>query len=170
MLREYYLRFSNMKVSVMRFYNVAGYISISQTPGRFLIDQFTAKYLHNQDLEVYMSTPDTSCVRDYLHVSDACLAVAAVVGDNRIKRFESYDVGSATKISILEIAKLIQTQGKASKIVKKMNRVGDIAICVSTNKKISALGWAPVKTIVDIVHSTFDYHLLQNKKSEKIKK
>lgn len=92
------------------------------------------------------STPDGTCIRDYVHVSD--LVDAHVLGLKWLedgKPSEVFCLGSGDGFSVREvIAKSGSVTNRAVPIVEGARRPGDAAKLVSGSKKaIEVLGWRP---------------------------
>lgn len=90
-------------------------------------------------------TPDGTCVRDYIHVSDLAgahlLALAACSpGEHRI-----YNLGSGTGFSVQEVLSVCrEVTGHEIPAVVRERRAGDPAVLVASSDKIQReLGWKP---------------------------
>lgn len=91
-------------------------------------------------------TPDGSCVRDYIHVSD--LAQAHVLGlEYLLKQDQSqiFNLGNGNGFSVQEVINVArQVTGREIKVVKCDRRPGDPPILVGGSEKArSLLGWQP---------------------------
>jgi UDP-glucose 4-epimerase len=82
-------------------------------------------------------TPDGTCVRDYIHVSD--LASAHLLALEKLENSgESaiYNLGTGRGFSVREIIKAAETvTGAKIKIIETTRRTGDPAILVASNEK-----------------------------------
>ncbi|AFZ34150.1 UDP-galactose 4-epimerase [Stanieria cyanosphaera PCC 7437] len=92
------------------------------------------------------STPDGSCIRDYIHVSD--LADAHVLGLEYLlkqDRSEIFNLGNGNGFSVKEVIKVArQVTGKTITVVECDRRPGDPPILVGSSEKARALlGWQP---------------------------
>jgi UDP-glucose 4-epimerase len=114
-------------------------------------------------------TPDGTCVRDYIHVSD--LATAHVLALKKLletKKSEIYNLGNGKGFSVREvIAAVKKVSEKEFEVVETERRAGDPAILVASSDKIkSELGWKPQIPEIDrIVKSAWRWH---QKVSEKL--
>ncbi|MEZ4778845.1 MAG: UDP-glucose 4-epimerase GalE [Flavobacteriaceae bacterium] len=109
------------------------------------------------------STPDGSCIRDYIHVVD--LAKAHVIALQRLltkkntSTFEIFNLGTGRGSSVLEIIKAFEkVSGKelSYKIVNR--RPGDvIAVYADTTKANSVLGWKTEKTMEEALASAWHW-------------
>lgn len=91
-------------------------------------------------------TPDGSCIRDYIHVSD--LAEAHVLGLKYLfqqERSEIFNLGNGNGFSVQEVIKVArQVTGKMIKVVECDRRPGDPPVLVGSSEKArSLLGWQP---------------------------
>ncbi|PZG04383.1 UDP-glucose 4-epimerase GalE [Nonomuraea aridisoli] len=99
-------------------------------------------------------TPDGTCVRDYIHVTDLArahlLALDAVTpGEHRI-----YNLGNGTGFSVQEVISVCrEVTGHEIPAVVGDRRPGDPAVLVASSAKIQReLGWKPERTALrDIV-------------------
>ncbi len=110
-------------------------------------------------LEVYGTdypTPDGTCVRDYVHVSD--LAAAHVLALDALASGSPsavYNLGNGNGYSVLEVIKTVEeVAGKPVKVQYGPRRPGDPAALVAGSRKImDDLGWRPrfadLKTIIE---------------------
>ncbi|NUW40881.1 UDP-glucose 4-epimerase GalE [Nonomuraea rhodomycinica] len=104
-------------------------------------------------------TPDGTCVRDYIHVSDLArahlLALDAVAeGEHKI-----YNLGSGTGFSVQEVISVCrEVTGHDIPAVVGPRRAGDPAVLVASSEKIQReLGWkAERASIRDIVSDAWD--------------
>jgi len=93
-------------------------------------------------------TPDGTCIRDYVHVTDLAAAhllalPAPAAGEHRI-----YNLGSGSGFSVQEMVDAVRTvTGHPLPVVVGDRRAGDPARLVASSERIHAdLGWAPART------------------------
>jgi UDP-glucose 4-epimerase len=91
-------------------------------------------------------TPDGTCIRDYVHVHDLC--VAHMLALNHLLEggeSEVFNVGNGNGFSVQEVVSMVRDITKESiNIVGDVRRLGDPAILVADSQKIrSMLGWVP---------------------------
>lgn len=107
-------------------------------------------------------TPDGTCIRDYIHVSD--LADAHVKALRKLEqddRSTIYNLGNGNGFSVLEIIDAVKKiSGRDMPIHKGERRRGDLAILVGDASKIKKeLGWEPkFSAIEDIIDSAWRWH------------
>lgn len=110
-------------------------------------------------LEIYGTdypTPDGTCVRDYIHVSDLAVAHALAL-DALASGSPSavYNLGNGNGYSVLEVIKTAEeVVGKPIKVKYGPRRPGDPAVLVAGSGRImDELGWQPrfaaLKTIIE---------------------
>ncbi len=106
------------------------------------------------------ATPDGTCVRDYLHVSD--LAAAHVVAAQRLSAGDPlepvYNLGSGTGVSVAEIMDAIRTvTGIDFTPEPGPRRPGDPARIVATGELAARdLDWRMRHTLEDMVRSAWE--------------
>jgi UDP-glucose 4-epimerase len=89
-------------------------------------------------------TPDGTCIRDYIHVSD--LADAHVLALQHLDRgSRTYNLGNGTGFSVLEVIEVARKiTGHPIPTVLAPRREGDVARLVADSAKIKReLGWSP---------------------------
>lgn len=108
-------------------------------------------------------TPDGTCIRDYIHVSD--LADAHVLAVDRLRRGEGsgiFNLGSGTGYSVKEVIECARrVTGREIPMVVEPRRAGDPAVLVASSERArSELGWAPSRDkLEDIIRSAWEWHL-----------
>ena len=105
-------------------------------------------------------TPDGTCIRDYVHVSD--LAAAHLLA---LERLEScggvYNLGSGTGFSNREVIETAsKVTGKTIAVREEARRPGDPARLLASNERArQELGWLPaVTTLEAIIDSAWRWH------------
>src|SRR6202789_1395329 len=92
-------------------------------------------------------TPDGSCIRDYVHVSDLAeahlLALAALESEAAAKERLVFNLGNGQGFSVLEVIESARrVTGHAIPAVVEPRRAGDPAVLVASSEKaIRVLGW-----------------------------
>lgn len=90
-------------------------------------------------------TPDGTCIRDYIHVTD--LAEAHLLALERLEpgRTMHYNLGTGIGNSIREVLHAVQqVSGKGVPVVEGPRRAGDPPVLVASSAKIlRELGWSP---------------------------
>ena len=97
-------------------------------------------------------TPDGTCVRDYVHVSD--LAAAHVAALERLPQAAgAYNLGTGRGSSVREVVHAVAAAtGRAPSVESAARRAGDPPVLVASNERARlALGWQPRRSLDDIV-------------------
>jgi len=105
------------------------------------------------------STPDGTCIRDYIHILD--LAQAHILALQPGKR-GFFNLGNGEGYSVREVIDTCQrVSGKAIKAVEKPRRAGDPPRLVAAAAKVKAeLGWNPqYPKLEQIVASAWAWHV-----------
>lgn len=113
--------------------------------------------LLNKSLPVY---GDGMQIRDWLHVSDHCSAIHAVLTKGKVG--EVYNVGGNNEKANIEIVKLIiRTLGKDESLITYVkDRPGhDRRYAIDNTKITSELGWRPNYTFEQGMRETVDWYL-----------
>lgn len=129
-----------------------------------------------EELKVFgndYNTPDGSCIRDYLHVSDLSKAHVVAVkrllnGENK-KNYEAFNLGTGKGISVLEaISSFEKVSGISLKYRITGRRPGDIEkIWADPSFANKELGWKTVYSIDDSMKSAWEWEKnIRNSKNE----
>ena len=107
-------------------------------------------------------TPDGTCIRDYIHVTDLArahvLALEKLINSNRSCVF---NLGQGKGYSVLEVIdKAEEVTGKKIKTVNSDRRPGDPPVLVASNEKaMQQLDWKPEFSILDdIIETAWKWH------------
>jgi UDP-glucose 4-epimerase len=100
-------------------------------------------------------TPDGTCIRDYVHVSDLASAHLAAL-DRLSERSVTYNLGSGTGHSVLEVIRSVErVTGLTVPTMSGERRPGDPAVLVASSDLIRAeTGWTPRLTSLDEIVAT----------------
>jgi UDP-glucose 4-epimerase len=114
---------------------------------------------HAQVFGTDYPTPDGSCIRDYIHVSDLADAHALAL---EVKQSDYFNLGIGGGVSVLEVIEACRAvTGKKIPILNQPRRPGDPPRLVASARKAhDVLGWRPqYQRIEDIVSSAWNWHL-----------
>jgi UDP-glucose 4-epimerase len=157
-----------MRYAALRYFNAAGAVSPElgedHTPETHLIPIVLQVALGQREHVVIFGddydTPDGTCVRDYIHVTDLAdahlRALGALDGGSR-----TYNLGIGHGFSVREVIETArEVTGHPIPAVVGPRRPGDPATLVAGSDRIrEELGWAPRYTeLRDIVSSAWDWH------------
>lgn len=107
-------------------------------------------------------TPDGTCIRDYIHVTD--LAHAHILAlDALYDGMESriYNLGNGNGFSVKEVIDTVEkVTGKKVPRVEEGRRPGDPAVLIASSQKIiKELGWKPrYNTLEKIIETAWNWH------------
>ena len=162
---------NDFNATCLRYFNAAGAhksgeIGEAHEPETHLIPNILTSVLSNEsNLKVFghdYSTPDGTCVRDYVHVTD--LAQAHLLGleyMQQVKGFSAFNLGNGDGFSVHEIINACQNITN-TEIPFQIDerREGDPAVLVADNKfAVGALNWNPeYSDINDIIKSAWSWH------------
>lgn len=164
--RAYGLRFA-----ALRYFNAcgadeSGALGEDHNPETHLIPLVLAAALGQREhIEIFgtdYSTPDGTCIRDYIHVCD--LAQAHILALDALQKgaaSEVYNLGNGNGFSVREVIKTVEMVTKKKiAVVESGRRDGDPAVLIASSDKIKKqLGWLPKYTkIEDIIASAWYWH------------
>jgi UDP-glucose 4-epimerase len=102
-------------------------------------------------------TPDGTCVRDYIHVSDLAQAhILAVKSLHDAKTGNAYNLGNGHGFSVQEVIHAVErVTGRAVPVEHGARRAGDPAVLIASSEKIRRdLGWKPRFTELEAIVET----------------
>ncbi|GGH29263.1 UDP-glucose 4-epimerase GalE [Paenibacillus segetis] len=160
-----------IKYVALRYFNAAGAhaggkIGEDHRPESHLIPLILQAALGQRpSIQVFgddYNTPDGTCVRDYIHVSDLAdahlLAVDHLIGGGDSNVF---NLGNGQGFSVKEvISKVREVTGRDFPVVISPRRAGDPAVLIaSSDKARTVLGWKPKRDkLDDIIRSAWEWH------------
>jgi UDP-glucose 4-epimerase len=97
-------------------------------------------------------TPDGTCIRDYIHVTDLADAHLRALGACRRGEHRVFNLGSGTGFSVREVVDVCrEVTGVDIGADIEPRRAGDPAVLVASSAKIQAeLGWQASKDLRDM--------------------
>ena len=171
MLADYDRAFGIRSVC-LRYFNAAGAdasgaIGESHDPETHLIPNVLRSVLNPtaNALKVFGSdypTPDGTCVRDYIHVTDLCDAhLRALDHLKRGGKSDIFNLGNGTGFSVLDVirtAEAVTTKKIGYEVVDR--RPGDPPVLVASSAKATqTLGWKPRHAALsEIIESAWRWH------------
>lgn len=154
---------------IFRYFNAAGadpegLIGEDHTPEEHLIPRAIAAALGGEPLQIFGTdypTPDGTCIRDFVHVSD--LADAHVAGLRRLLSGSgsgAYNLGMGDGVSVREVVDTVaRVAERPVPHVVAPRRAGDPSRLVASSAKARAeLAWAPQQTLETIVRTAWAWH------------
>ncbi|MDQ2087058.1 UDP-glucose 4-epimerase GalE [Herbivorax sp. ANBcel31] len=160
-----------IKHIVLRYFNASGAhetgkIGEDHNPETHLIPLVLQVALGKRDLiKIFgndYNTPDGTCVRDYIHVSDLAQAHVLALGKLR-KNGDSdiYNLGNGKGFSVKEVIDVVRkVTGHPIDAVDAPRRPGDPAVLVASSERIKKeLGWKPkMNDLESIVETAWNWH------------
>ncbi len=107
-------------------------------------------------------TPDGTCIRDYIHVSD--LASAHILGvEYLLKGGDSgaFNLGNGSGFSVKQVIETAQqVTGREIKVIERERRAGDPAALIGTSERArTILGWQPqYADLTQIISHAWNWH------------
>ncbi len=145
-------RIHGLRYACLRYFNAAGAAGErgeDHHPESHLIPLILQVALgKRENIAIYGTdypTPDGTCVRDYVHISD--LASAHLLAFDALKEKEKliYNLGNGKGFSVREVIEAVRkVTGHTIPVKEAPRRPGDPAVLVASSEKIkSELGWKP---------------------------
>ncbi len=165
---EWYKRIYGINHVALRYFNASGAdfgIGEKHDPETHLIPLCILTAMGERPvLEVYgedFETPDGTCIRDYIHVTDLADAHFRAFKYLREKK-ESLvvNLGTGRGTSVKEIIDMVQQVGKKPiKVEIKPRREGDPPVLAADYQLANKmLGWRPERSLQEIIQSAWDWH------------
>jgi UDP-glucose 4-epimerase len=157
-------RISGIGAVSLRYFNVAGahadpqagWLGERHSPETHLIPNVLAVALAGGEVRIFgddYPTPDGSCVRDYIHVSDLAAAHLLALAACTPGQHKVYNLGSGQGYSNREVLTACrEVTGLDIPAQTAPRRQGDPAVLVASSARIGAeLGWKPERELRDMV-------------------
>ena len=111
------------------------------------------------------NTPDGTCVRDYIHVTDLALAhMNALEYLDKGGESDAFNLGNGHGYSVREVIDTVRAvTGREINVIEDVRRPGDPSVLVGTSEKAkSVLGWTPqFADLNTIVETAWKWHQKQ---------
>lgn len=165
---EWYRQIHGLHFAALRYFNACGALpgrGEAHQPESHLIPRVLCVPLGKLDsININgndYSTPDGTCIRDYIHIAD--LVSAHLLALDALEKHDklTYNVGSGNGFSVREVIETARkVTGHAIPTVEAPRRPGDSARLVASPKRIiSELGWKPIHTNMhEILSSAWEWH------------
>lgn len=162
-------RCRNVRSIALRYFNACGAdpddrLGEEHDPETHLIPLLLRAVVTGKPMTVFgndYDTPDGTCVRDYIHVSDLAEAhILAVESLIKGGPSDSFNVGTGTGHTVLEVICAVEeVTGKKVLYVVGPRREGDPAALVASSEKLRrVLGWQPrYTTLRDVVATAWAF-------------
>lgn len=154
----------------LRYFNAAGAdpegeLGEDHSPESHLIPLVIKAALDETLVPVYgtdYDTPDGTCIRDYIHVTDLANAHILALGKLEQKNFSAiYNMGNGNGYSVREVIEAVKkVTGRKVTAIESPRRPGDPARLVASSEKIrEELGWTPkYPDLETIVETAWEWH------------
>lgn len=166
---DWFHRIHGLRYASLRYFNAAGAARADRgeahQPESHLIPRLMNVALGRQKhVEIFGTdypTPDGTCVRDYIHVSD--LAEAHLLALNALDRSGQliYNIGNGHGFSVREVVDSVRrVTGHAIPVIESPRREGDPAVLIASSEKIRReLNWQPrFPQLEAILKSAWTWH------------
>ncbi|HTP69049.1 MAG TPA: UDP-glucose 4-epimerase GalE [Dongiaceae bacterium] len=162
-------RIHGLRYASLRYFNAAGAASPNHgeahQPETHLIPRLMMVALgrqpHSEIFGTDYPTPDGTCVRDYVHVSDLAAAHLLALGALEKSDRLLYNLGNGKGFSVREVVEGVRRiTGQPIPIKESPRRAGDPAVLIASSEKIRReLGWDPKYQDLDaILKSAWEWH------------
>jgi UDP-glucose 4-epimerase len=166
---DWYHQVYGLRYAALRYFNAAGATppmrGEAHSPESHLIPLVLQVALGQRE-QIYMfgddyPTPDGTCIRDYVHISDLASAHLLALDALSEKDKMIYNLGNGTGYSVKEVVDTArQVTGHPIPAISKPRRPGDAAILVADSSRIQAeLDWKPAyPELSTIIESAWKWH------------
>jgi len=165
---DWYCQIHGLRYAALRYFNACGALphrGEAHQPESHLIPLVLRVPLgERESAQIYGTdypTPDGTCIRDYIHISDLVSAhLLALDGLNERNKL-IYNLGSGNGYSVREVIETArQITGHPIPARELPRRPGDSARLVASSDKIKKeLGWKPQHDdLTEIIASAWDWH------------
>ncbi len=116
------------------------------------------------DIKIYGTdypTPDGTCIRDYIHIDDLCLAHLLALNKLDDHAELAYNLGNGQGYSVRQVIDAVQrVSGRSFKVVEAPRRPGDPPVLTSDAMKArTELGWRTEELeLEDMVETAWKWH------------
>ncbi len=165
---HWYNKTHGLKFAALRYFNAAGGTDEKgedHQPESHLIPLIIQVALGQRDeIKIFgddYDTPDGTCIRDYIHVTDLASAhvlALEALADNDVLH---YNLGNGSGFSVKQVIDTVrEVTGHPVPATTVARRAGDPAILIADSQKIkSELGWDPkFPDVLDVVSTAWEWH------------
>jgi UDP-glucose 4-epimerase len=154
----------------LRYFNAAGAdpdgeLGEDHSPESHLIPLVIKAALDGTSVPVYgtdYNTPDGTCIRDYIHVTDLAQAHILALRKLEQENFSGiYNMGNGNGYSVREVIETVKKiTGREATAIESPRRPGDPARLVASSEKIRhELGWIPkYPDLETIIETAWKWH------------
>ncbi|MEN6390684.1 MAG: UDP-glucose 4-epimerase GalE [Syntrophomonas sp.] len=153
----------------LRYFNAAGAaidgsLGEDHRPETHLIPLVMQAMLQGTELSVFgtdYDTPDGTCIRDYVHVSDLAQAhILALQALQEGQPSQSFNVGTGQGFSVREVVEESQkVSGQRLGLKYESRREGDPPVLVADNSRLIKMGWkAKFSELPTLLSTAWNWH------------
>jgi len=165
---DWYRKIYGTHYAALRYFNASGALphrGEAHQPETHLIP-LTLQVALEQREKIYIygtdyATPDGTCIRDYVHISDLVSAHVLALDALSTRDHLVYNLGNGSGYSVREVIDAArEVTGHAIPARETPRRPGDAPRLVASSERIRReLGWEPkITSIQDIIASAWDWH------------
>jgi UDP-glucose 4-epimerase len=165
---EWYRQIHGLHFAALRYFNACGALpnrGEAHQPESHLIPLILRVPMGERDsANIYGTdypTPDGTCIRDYIHISDLVSAHLLALDGLKERDRLIYNLGSGNGYSVREVIDVARrVTGHSIPVNELPRRSGDSARLVASSEKIKReLGWEPAHDdLEEIVSSAWNWH------------
>jgi UDP-glucose 4-epimerase len=154
----------------LRYFNVAGahrtadggWLGERHNPETHLIPNVLASVVEGRRVQVFgddYPTPDGTCVRDYIHVTDLGDAHLRALAATRPGEHRVYNLGDGTGFSVRQVIDTCaEVTGTEIGVDVTARRPGDPAVLVASSERIrSELGWRAERDLLAMAADAWEF-------------
>jgi UDP-glucose 4-epimerase len=170
---HWYAKAYDWRVVAFRYFNACGGTSIvgeNHTPETHIIPLLLEVAAREREyFEIFGTdypTPDGTCIRDFVHVSDIADAHIRALRVMDRGGFSVYNIGTGASFSVKQMCAVVEkVVGVRLQTKDSSRRLGDPAVlCASPRRIMSELGWRPRHSDIEyIVKSAWESKLRLNR-------
>lgn len=161
----------NLRFVALRYFNacgahISGKIGEAHNPETHLIPIIMQAANKTRDhISIFgtdYDTPDGTCVRDYIHVTD--LAQAHILAASYLmdgNKSDVFNLGNGVGFTVKQVIEEVKrVTGKDIKVIEEGRRAGDPAVLIASSKKAKEiLGWKPqYADLSKIIETAWKWH------------
>jgi UDP-glucose 4-epimerase len=164
----YYHQVHGLSYAVLRYFNAAGALpnrgEAHQPESHVLPRVLQVALGQSPSINIFGTdypTPDGTCIRDYIHISDLVSAHLLALDALATKPVLIYNLGNGTGYSVKQVIDIArEVTGHPIPAVELPRRPGDAPRLVAASQKIMRdLGWKPAHPdLRDIIASSWEWH------------
>jgi UDP-glucose 4-epimerase len=166
-----------LNYAILRYFNVAGadpqlrYGQVTRNATHLIVKALIAALGDKPSVEIYgddYPTPDGTCIRDYIHVSDLADAHLVALDHLRSTRDSiTLNCGYGRGYSVKQVLRAVE--GVTGTVLEQriaQRRIGDPVSLVADNRRLLALGWKPrFDDLPVIIEHAYNWELALAKRS-----